>query len=67
MALTGKQRKAVEYLVANPDATPEQVVEAAGVSTFGSNGPEFLWRLLMNGALRLDVTPDGVSAVLEGQ
>lgn len=57
MKVSPKQRKAVEFVANNPGATPAQVVEAAGISQWGSNAPEFIWRLINSGVLQLDLTP----------
>ena len=58
MRMSEKQRKAVEFVAANPEASIDQIVAAAGVSTTGSNAADFIFRLLANGFLRLDVSPE---------
>jgi hypothetical protein len=63
MRLSDKQAKAVKFLADNPGADVSKVLAAAGVSLYGSNGPQFIYRLLSNGSLRLDVTPEGAEAV----
>lgn len=67
MSLSAKQKKAVEYVIANPGAPVESIVSAAGASTTGSNAAEFIWRMLSNGTLRLDVSPEVRDALEDGE
>lgn len=56
--MTAKQRAAVEALRRDPSLSPAGVCDAAGVAGGFSNRPEFLWRLVESGAVRL-VVNDG--------
>jgi hypothetical protein len=64
MRLTEKQAKAVRHLVANPGASIDDLVAAAGASENPDNVRAFICRLIENGALRLDVTPEAMEALV---
>lgn len=56
MRLSDMQATAVRFAAANPGATADQIVDAAGVKGGDDNRAMFIYRLVNKGALRLDVT-----------
>lgn len=51
--LTAKQQAAVDHLEQNPEASPEQMMQAAGVSQGRDNQSRFVLRVLRSGRVRL--------------
>lgn len=64
MKVTDKQRRAIEYIDANPGASVADIATAAGASTTGSNDAEFLRRLIDSGLVQVVLTGE-VNAAIE--
>jgi hypothetical protein len=61
MALTDKQRKAIEFIADNPEARPEDIAGGDG-----RNAADFIWRLLTSGKVVLDLSPETRDAIEDG-
>lgn len=56
--LTPGQQRAIEHLASDPEATVDEMVDAAGIRGWDDNRAMFVLRLLRTGAVRL-VVRDG--------
>lgn len=66
MKVTDKQRRAIEYIDANPGASVADIAAAAGASTTGSNDAEFLRRLIDSGLVQVVLTGEVNAAIEDG-
>lgn len=67
MKITDKQRKAIEFIEANPGASVMEIAAAAGASTSGSNDAEFLRRMIDAGLVQVVLTGEVNAAIEDGE